>query len=165
MRVSSSAAPTTTSGYRERWTVPWWGWLGATALATLLAAEIHLGQAGLRSWLPYVVLIPLAVVAVAAVSRITVVVTGEELHVDDAHVPRRFLLAAETLDGEGRRDALGPELDPVAFVVHRPWVRGMVRVYLDDPADPTPYWVFSSRRPEALLEALDLPLPTPEEPQ
>lgn len=158
-----STATTTTDTYRERWIVPWWGWIGAAAVATLLAAEIHLGHDGVRSWLPYVVLIPLALLAVAAVSRITVVVTDEELHVDDAHVPRHLLLAAETLDGEQRRDALGPELDPVAFVVHRPWVRGMVRVYLDDPDDPTPYWVFSSRRPTELLAALDLPLPAPDE--
>ena len=145
--------------------MPWWGWIGAIAVAALLAAEVHLGYEGLRSWLPYVVLIPLAAVAVAALSRITVVVTDDELRVDDAHIPRRFLLAAEALDTEARRDALGPELDPVAFVVHRPWVRGTVRVYLDDPADPTPYWVFSSRRPEALLAALDLPLPAPAEPR
>jgi hypothetical protein len=157
------SATTITDTYRERWTVPWWGWVGAGAVAALLAAEIHLGHDGVRSWLPYVALIPLALLAVAALGRLTVVVTDEELHVDDAHVPRRFLLAAEALDAEERRDALGPELDPVAFVVHRPWVRGTVRVYLDDPDDPTPYWIFSSRRPQALLDALDLPLPAPDE--
>ncbi|TQS41282.1 DUF3093 domain-containing protein [Cryptosporangium phraense] len=149
--------------YRERWTVPWWGWVGAVAVCLLLAAEIHLGYSGVRSWLPYVVLVPLAVVSVGALSRITVSVDDDELRVDDAHIPRRFLLAAEALDAEARREALGPELDPVAFVVHRPWVRGTVRVYLDDPDDPTPYWIFSSRRPEKLLAALDLPLPAPEE--
>ena len=152
-----------TSTYRERWTVPWWGWVSALALALLLAAEIHLGYSGVRAWLPYVVLVPLAVAAMALLSRITLTVDDDELHVDDAHIPRRFLLAAEALDAEARREALGPELDPVAFVVHRPWVRGTVRVYLDDPDDPTPYWIFSARRPEALLAALDLPRPAPEE--
>ncbi|GAA3382431.1 DUF3093 domain-containing protein [Cryptosporangium minutisporangium] len=160
--MRSRSAVATTSTYQERWTVPWWGWLGAVAVALLLAAEIHLGYGGLRSWLPYVVFVPLALVAVAALSRITVAVTDDELHLDDAHIPRRFLLAAEALSGDARRDALGPELDPVAFVVHRPWVQGLVRVYLDDPDDPTPYWIFSSRDPEALLAALDLPLPAPE---
>ncbi|MFI5956899.1 DUF3093 domain-containing protein [Cryptosporangium sp. NPDC051539] len=153
-----------TATHRERWTVPWWGWVGALALAVLLAAEIHLGQPGVRAWLPYVVLVPLALVSVAALSRITLAVGDDELRVDDAHIPRRFLLAAESLNADERREALGPELDPVAFVVHRPWVRGTVRVYLDDPDDPTPYWIVSSRRPEQLLQALDLPLPAPEEP-
>ncbi|SHM46941.1 DUF3093 domain-containing protein [Cryptosporangium aurantiacum] len=160
--MPSRSTATSTSTYRERWTVPWWGWTGALAVALLMAAEVHLGYGGLRAWLPYVICVPVALIAVAALSRITVAVTDDELQVDDAHIPRRFLIAAEALDPEARREALGPELDPVAFVVHRPWVRGLVRVYLDDPDDPTPYWIISSRRPEALLAALDLPLPAPE---
>jgi hypothetical protein len=38
--------------------------------------------------------------------------------------------------------------------VQRPWVKGAVQVHLDDPADPTPYWVVSSRNPTALASAL-----------
>jgi hypothetical protein len=30
----------------------------------------------------------------------------------------------------------------------------MVRLRLDDPEDPTPYWLFSVRRPEALVRHL-----------
>ena len=30
----------------------------------------------------------------------------------------------------------------------------MVLVVLDDPEDPTPYWLVSSRRPEKVLAAL-----------
>ena len=159
--VSRSPVATGT-GYRERWTVPWWGWVGSVAVAVLLAAEIHLGQPGVYSWAPYVALVPLSLLLLAFAGRITAAVTDDELWIDDAHIPRRFLLAAEVLAGEEKRRALGPELDPVAFVVHRPWVPGTVRVYLDDPADPTPYWIFSSRRPDALLAALELPLPAPE---
>jgi hypothetical protein len=29
-----------------------------------------------------------------------------------------------------------------------------VRVRLTDPADPTPYWLFSTRRPERVAELL-----------
>ncbi len=35
-----------------------------------------------------------------------------------------------------------------------PWVAGAVQVGVDDPADPTPYWVVSSRDPVRLAEAL-----------
>jgi hypothetical protein len=160
--MDSGSPVTIGTGYRERWAVPWWGWLGLVAVAVLLAAEIHLGQPGIYSWAPYVTLIPLSLLLLARASRITLAVNGEELRVDDAHIPRRFLLAAEELAGEEKRRALGPELDPVAFVVHRPWVPGTVRIYLDDPEDPTPYWIVSARRPQALLAALDLPLPAPE---
>jgi hypothetical protein len=101
-------------------------------------------------------------VILVVASRLKLTVDEAELRVDDAHIERRFLLAAEPLAGEEKRRALGPELDPVAFVVHRPWVKGTVRIYLDDPDDPTPCWIISSRRPAALLAALDLPLPAPE---
>jgi hypothetical protein len=49
---------------------------------------------------------------------------------------------------------LGVGADPLAFVVQRPWVPGAVQVLLNDPADPTPYWVISSRRPTQLAAAL-----------
>jgi hypothetical protein len=160
--MDSRASEQTGTAYRERWVVPWWGWVGLVAIAGLMAAEIHLGQPGVYSWAPYVTLFPLSLVILVVVSRIKLSVDDAELRVDDAHIERRFLLAAEALAGEEKRRALGPELDPVAFVVHRPWVRGTVRIYLDDADDPTPYWILSSRRPEALLAALDLPLPAPE---
>jgi hypothetical protein len=38
--------------------------------------------------------------------------------------------------------------------VQRPWIKGAVQVHLDDPSDPTPYWVVSSRRPATLASAL-----------
>jgi len=43
---------------------------------------------------------------------------------------------------------------PLAFVVQRPWIKGAVQVLLDDPADPTPFWVVSSRHPVDLATAL-----------
>jgi hypothetical protein len=33
----------------------------------------------------------------------------------------------------------------------------MVLLVLDDPDDPTPYWLVSTRRPTAVLAALGLP--------
>jgi Protein of unknown function (DUF3093) len=44
--------------------------------------------------------------------------------------------------------------DPAAFVVSRPWLHTAVRLMVDDPADPTPYWVVGTRRPDRLLAAI-----------
>ena len=38
--------------------------------------------------------------------------------------------------------------------MHRAWVGPMVLVVLDDPDDPTPYWLVSCRHPERVLAAL-----------
>jgi hypothetical protein len=149
--------------YSERLLVAWWMWPCALVTAALLAAEIHLGADGLRAWVPYAVLIPATVALLWWLGRLPVRIADGELWVDDAHIPLRYLVAAESLEGPAKQDALGRELHPLAFVVQRPWVRGAVRIVLDDPDDPTPYWVVSSRRPAALVAALGLPEPAPAE--
>jgi len=140
--------------YAERLGVPWWLWLPALGIAALLAAEVHLGAPGVRSWLPYAVLLPATAAGLWWLGRIRIAVAGGELHVDDAHLPAQFVADAIPLDASGRREILGPSADPLAFVVQRPWVSGAVQVVLDDPADPTPYWVVSTRAPARLAAAL-----------
>jgi len=49
---------------------------------------------------------------------------------------------------------MGPGSDARSFVLTRPWVRTGVYVEQQDPRDPTPYWLFSSRRGEEFVHAL-----------
>jgi len=150
----SASAARPVPGYSERLSAPWWAWPALLGAAALLAAEIGLGAPGARTWVPYAVLLPLAALGLLWVGRIRVAVTGGELRVDDARLPVRFVADAIPLDAAGRRELLGVGADPLAFVVQRPWVPGAVQVLLDDPADPTPYWVISSRHPTQLAAAL-----------
>lgn len=141
-------------GYAERLGLPWWAWPVGLALAGLLAAELWMGATGVRAWLPFVLLLPAAVATLWWLGRIRVTVEAGELRVDDAHLPVRFVADAVPLDAAGRREVLGVGSDPLAFVVQRPWVGGAVQVVLNDPDDPTPFWVVSSRRPVELAAAL-----------
>ena len=134
--------------------MPWWLWLVALGLAALLAAEVFLGAPGFTTWIPYFVLLPVTVVGLWWGGRLRVAVEDGELRVDDARLPVRYVSQVGVLTGEAKREALGPRADPYAFVVQRPWLRGAVLVVLDDPADPTPYWVVSARRPARLAAAL-----------
>jgi hypothetical protein len=134
--------------------VPWWWWLAAASIAGLLAAEIFLGRPGPATFLPYLVLLPLTLVGLWWLGRIRIAVTDDELLVDDARLPLRHVAEVVELDAVARRDLLGPAAEPYAFVIQRPWVAGAVQVVLDDPADPTPYWLVSSRDPAALRRAL-----------
>ncbi|MFC4145320.1 DUF3093 domain-containing protein [Micromonospora mangrovi] len=152
---SPTPAPTVAPGaYAERLTVPWWWWLGGLAVAGLLGAELWLGATGPRAWLPFVLLLPATVAALAWLGRIRVAVADGELRVDDARLPVRHVADVVPLDAAGRREVLGVGADPLAFVVQRPWIGGAVQVVLDDPADPTPFWVVSSRHPVELAAAL-----------
>ncbi|MEV6812235.1 DUF3093 domain-containing protein [Micromonospora sp. NPDC051296] len=150
----SPSSTTATPAYAERLLLPWWLWLAGLAAAALLAVEVWMGGAGVRAWLPFAVLLPATVAGLAWLGRIRIAVTDGELRVDDARLPVRFVADAVPLDADGRREVLGVGADPLAFVVQRPWIRGAVQVVLDDPADPTPFWVVSSRHPVELAEAL-----------
>lgn len=152
--IRHSSSGQTGTGYAERLRVPWWLWLPVLALAAGLAAEVGLGAPGLKTWVPYVVTLPLTALGIWWLGRIRVAVVAGELRVDDAKLPVRFIADAIPLDLAGRREVLGVGADPLAFVVQRPWVPGAVQVLLDDPADPTPYWVISSRHPTRLAAAL-----------
>ena len=54
----------------------------------------------------------------------------------------------EPLDPRASRRVVGVEADARAFLLIRPYLKESVRVWLDDPEDPTPYWVVSTRQPQ-----------------
>ena len=151
------SAGTTAPGrptYVERLSVPWWGWPLALGTAALLAAEVWMGAGGLRAWVPFAVALPATAAAMVWLGRIRVAVTGTEFQVDDARLPLAVIADVVALDADGKREALGVGSHPLAFVVQRPWVTGAVQVVLNDPADPTPFWVVSTRHPVDLATAL-----------
>ena len=71
-----------------------------------------------------------------------------------ASLPPTALGAATPLDAEAAEALRGQKADARAHLVLRGWVRTAVRVEVADPADPTPYWYVSTRRPEELAVAL-----------
>ena len=86
--------------------------------------------------------------------------SGEgELRAGQAHLPLDVIARAAVVPRTAKSAALGRQLDPLAFVQHRTWVKQMVLIVLDDPDDPTPYWLVSSTRPEELVAALARPTP------
>jgi hypothetical protein len=143
-----------TTRYTERLRVPWWSWPAAVLAGLILGAEIGIGLAGLPVWLPFAVVLPLTVAVMLRLSRIRVAVTGTEFEVDDARLPLAVIADVVALDASGKREVLGVGAHPLAFVVQRPWIGGAVQVLLDDPADPTPYWVVSTRHPVELATVL-----------
>ncbi|WP_213814655.1 DUF3093 domain-containing protein [Glaciihabitans sp. dw_435] len=49
----------------------------------------------------------------------------------------------------------GQRLDARAWLVIRGWVDPVVKVEIRDERDPAPYWLVSTRQPEALMRAID----------
>ncbi|MGH3773198.1 MAG: DUF3093 domain-containing protein [Pseudonocardiaceae bacterium] len=140
--------------FEEQLTVPLWWWPLGFGVAALLAAEVHLGYPGVRAWLPYLLTVPLTSLVLMRMGRHRVALRGGELRVGPAHVPVRPLGQLQVISPNAKRRALGPELDPAAFILHAGWVGPVVRITLTDPADPTPYWIFSVRQAENLAALL-----------
>jgi len=149
-----TGATSGSSGFDERLSVPWWWYLPAIFVAGLLGAEIHMGYPGVRSWIGYAICIPLSVGALFWLGRTRVRILGDELQVGPASVPLRHLGRAEVVAKADKQQALGPDLDPAAYLLHRAWVGPVLRVEILDPADSTPYWVFSVKDAEGLLAQL-----------
>ena len=157
-RVSDTRATSQSVRYRERLRVPWWWWLPGLGLAGLIAFEVNMGVPALSNWVPFAVLLPVAAVVLLWFGKTEVRVVsgtgGTELWVGAAHLPVNVIERSAEVPKTAKSAALGRQLDPAAFVVHRAWVGPMVLLILDDPDDPTPYWLVSCRHPERVLAAL-----------
>lgn len=140
--------------------MPWWWWPLGFGLAALIAAEVNMGVRSLPTWLPYAVMLTVAVGVLLWLGRSEVRVVqdgadGEvELWSGEAHLPVAIITRSAEVPASAKSAALGRQLDPAAFVHHRGWVGPMVLVVLQDPDDPTPYWLISTRHPDRLLAAL-----------
>jgi hypothetical protein len=140
--------------YAERYVVPWWGWLAGLALGVMLAGEFDLAGATLLGWVPYGLIVLAIVGGLWWIGHVRVAVTPTHLLVDDAKLPLEYIAEVQHIGPATRRRLLGVDAHPLAFVIQRPWIKGAVRITLNDPADPTPYWLISSRHPNDLIAAL-----------
>ncbi|WP_448853536.1 DUF3093 domain-containing protein [Corynebacterium frankenforstense] len=144
--------------YRERQWVPFYWWILAFFLVALLTAQIAHNRT--ITWLivPAVVLSALAVWVLVSLSSTVLQVEEDSdgtrwLFAGDAMLPGDVVSRSLAVPANAKRNAMGQQLDPAAFVVSHGWVAEMVMLVLDDPDDPTPYWLIGTRNPEQLLQA------------
>lgn len=147
--------------HRERLRVPfrWWGQgtllVGSFWLAMVVAVPEPL------AWTVTALLLLVLVALLRMYGSSTIVVTDEWLHAGRARIQRRFLGSVDCLDAHQTRSLAGPEADARAYLLLRPYISTGVKITIDDPQDPTPYWLLSSRRASALAAALGDKTPSP----
>lgn len=130
------------------------------SLPLLVLAALAGGSFGL-------ILIPLSTATAAAVAVVLgaavvalILIASPRIEVDDgfragsAWIEPEFLGEVRVLDRQQLRQTLGVEADARAHLCHRAYAVGAIRVQIEDPRDPTPYWVVSSNHPEDLARAL-----------
>lgn len=82
-------------------------------------------------------------------------VDAQGLSVNDIELPHRNIGSVEVISAAQAFEERGPKLSPAAFTRFQASVKSMVKVTVLDDSDPTPYWLFSTRNPEALKQALE----------
>lgn len=140
------------SRYSEKLWPAWWIWVAGLligASASLIFFPISITW-GVLAGLAGMALVVFALVATTP--RIDVAegwLTAGRARIEREHVGR---VVAHR--GDAAREQLGPGFDARAFQCIRGWIGPVVTVEITDENDATPYWIFSTRRPEAVLRAL-----------
>lgn len=81
-------------------------------------------------------------------------VGGGELRAGRARIPTSLLGRVAMVDARRMAELRGPRADARAYLCQRPWIGGGVLIEIEDPDDPVPYWLVSSRTPQRLAAAL-----------
>ena len=139
--------------FRERVRVPLSWWVFAVLSAATLAGAFgfYLGRWwALGIGAPALVVVGLGFQAASYVIE----VDDAQLRVGRALIGRAWVGAVKPLDAAATRLRSEVDADARAHLVLRPWISTTVELTLDDPADPVPYWLVSTRRPGALASAL-----------
>lgn len=81
-------------------------------------------------------------------------VGSSHLTVARAKIPRNLLGNIEEIAKDQIFSERGPRLDPAAHKVFQGTVKTAIKITVNDPNDPTPYWIISTRKPAQLAEVL-----------
>ncbi|HSF38053.1 MAG TPA: DUF3093 domain-containing protein [Nocardioides sp.] len=141
--------------YAERLTVPLRWWVQGTMFVASLWLAVLAATPESVAWSVTAVAMAVMVALFVIYGRPRVSVDGTTFRAGRAHIPLELVGPATALDADGVRRQAGVDADARAYLLLRPYLKRGVRVDIADPADPTPYWLVSSRRPDALVSALE----------
>jgi hypothetical protein len=96
------------------------------------------------------------VAVLAGSPRISILENGGQrtLFVGKAKVDTTLIGQVQLISFKDSRDERGPLLNAKAFKSFQPSAKLMLKVFLKDANDPTPYWLFSTRNPSKIMDLL-----------
>lgn len=139
--------------YREKlWPTPW---IYIVSLLLVPSSILVLAPVSMPAGIVTGIVLYLAVVGALSLTAPTVEVRDGRLRAGRAEIDLAHTGEAVAAEDAAARAERGTGLDARAFLVIRGWVQPIVRIPIVDPADPTPYWLVSSRRPKELAAAIN----------
>ncbi|NPD06329.1 DUF3093 domain-containing protein [Nocardioides sp. zg-1308] len=141
--------------YAERLTVPLRWWAQGTMLVASLWLAVLAATPEVVAWSVTAGALAVMVALFVSYGSARVAVDRQAFRAGRAQVPLEHVGAVTPLGADDVRRLAGVEADARAYLLLRPYLKRGVRVDIADPADPTPYWLVSCRRPDALVSALE----------
>jgi Protein of unknown function (DUF3093) len=138
--------------YRERlWPAVWLFFSTALVIPASLLVFLPINE---TVGIVVAVVLYLGSVGLLLLASPVVTVTDREFVAGKARVPLEVVSTATGFTGLEASGERGQRLDARAWLMIRGWVDPVVRVELNDPSDPVPYWLVSTRRPDELVAAI-----------
>ncbi len=140
--------------YSERLGVPLRWWVQGTMLVATLWLAVVVALPPVAAWIITAIAMALLSCGFWAYGAARITVDATTFRAGRAQIEAAYVGAVTPLDaGETRRIA-GRDADARAYLLLRPYLKRAVQVEITDPADPAPYWLVSTRRPDELAGAL-----------
>lgn len=83
-----------------------------------------------------------------------IIVSKQHLSAGPASIPRSLLGNITEVTKDQIFHERGPGLDPGSYKLFQGTVKTAIKIAVNDPEDPTPYWIVSTRRPTQLATVL-----------
>jgi hypothetical protein len=141
--------------YRERLAVPAAWWFLAVPVIGLLGGELWAGFGGWAGAVIFAVFAAGLVAALAAWGSSRIEVSEGRLTAGRATLPLSSVTEVVTLDERQAAAMRGPQADPAAHMLLRPFLKRAVYIAVHDPAGQVPYWLIGTRRPAELAAAIE----------
>ena len=121
--------------------------LFASVIAIMLPINISFA-------IPVAAVITIGFCAVIFLSSPVIEITESSLKCKGAEIEKQFLGQIQVISKSESFEELGRKLDARAWLSIQASVKTMVKIEVSDPEDPTPYWLVTTRNPEAVIQAL-----------
>lgn len=138
--------------YREKlWPAPWLFISTALVIPASLLVFLPINQV-----VGVVVAVSLYLACVVALiaGAPVIEVTDAELRAGRARLPLEVIGAMSAYRGDDAQLERGRHLDARAWLLIRGWIDPVVKLEVADETDPAPYWLVSTRQPDAVIDAI-----------
>jgi hypothetical protein len=138
--------------YRERlWPAAWLFLSTALVIPASLLVFLPINE---TAGIAVATVLYVGCVAILLLAAPVVEVTSSEFIAGKAHLPLELVANATGFVGSEATAERGQRLDARAWLLIRGWIDPVVRVELNDANDPVPYWLISTRHPDAIVAAI-----------